>query len=174
MDNVVDLIHKAQAGDKNALLKLIMDKKIEYYRLAYVYVDNQEDALDALEDMIVAVYKNIGKLKKPEAYYSWSKTILVNICKSMLKKRSKSVAWEDVNQEPYVESYEQKEYRADLAEHIALLNSNQQEAIKLRYFLDYDYQTIAEIMQVPLGTVKSRISIGLEKLKESLGGDYLW
>lgn len=151
-----------------------MDKKIEYYRLAYVYVDNQEDALDALEDMIVAVYKNIGKLKKPEAYYSWSKTILVNICKSMLKKRSKSVAWEDVNQEPYVESYEQKEYRADLAEHIALLNSNQQEAIKLRYFLDYDYQTIAEIMQVPLGTVKSRISIGLEKLKESLGGDYLW
>jgi len=174
LDNVVDLIHKAQAGDKNALLKLIMDKKIEYYRLAYVYVDNQEDALDALEDMIVAVYKNIGKLKKPEAYYSWSKTILVNICKSMLKKRSKSVAWEDVNQEPYVESYEQKEYRADLAEHIALLNSNQQEAIKLRYFLDYDYQTIAEIMQVPLGTVKSRISIGLEKLKESLGGDYLW
>jgi len=174
LDNdIVDLVHKAQTGDKNTLVKLIMDKENEYYRLAYVYVNNQADALDALEDMILVLYENIGKLKKPEAYYCWSKTILVNICKKMLKKRKQSLAWEDINQEPYNENYEQKEYKSDLAEHLALLNTSQQEAIKLRYFLDYDYQTIAEIMQVPLGTVKSRISIGLEKLRESLGGDYL-
>ena len=41
----------------------------------------------------------------------------------------------------------------------------------VKYFLDLDYQTISDILKIPLGTVKSRISIGLKNLKESLGGD---
>ncbi|QUH24695.1 RNA polymerase sigma factor [Serpentinicella alkaliphila] len=45
------------------------------------------------------------------------------------------------------------------------------EVIKLRYFLDLDYETIGRILKIPIGTVKSRISVGINKLKESLGGD---
>jgi RNA polymerase sigma-70 factor (ECF subfamily) len=51
------------------------------------------------------------------------------------------------------------------------LNQRHQEVIKLRYFLDLDYNTIAAMLKIPVGTVKSRISIGLQKLKESFGGE---
>jgi RNA polymerase sigma-70 factor (ECF subfamily) len=52
------------------------------------------------------------------------------------------------------------------------LNEEQQEAIKLKYLMDMDYESIAAISKVPVGTVKSRIFNGIKKLKEVFGGDY--
>ena len=74
------LIKRAKNGDKEALLELVMSQQTEYYKLAYVYMKDKDQALDALQDMIVILYENISKLKKEESFYSWSKTILVNLC----------------------------------------------------------------------------------------------
>lgn len=82
------LIKQAKNGDKEALLKLVMAQKTDYYKLAYVYMKNENDALDAIQDMIVILYENIHKLKKDTAFYSWSKTILVNSCKNILKRKN--------------------------------------------------------------------------------------
>lgn len=57
------LVEVAKKGDKEALIKLIMDKKQDYYKLAFVYTKNNEDALDPMEDMILILYENIKKLK---------------------------------------------------------------------------------------------------------------
>jgi RNA polymerase sigma-70 factor (ECF subfamily) len=122
--------------------------------------------------MIVILYENITKLKKPEAFYSWSKTILINCCKQLIKKNKKLVLLEKIDEEPYLEKYEQKEQRTDLLKYMNLLSDEHGEAIRLKYFLDLDYKTIAEILDVPLGTVKSRIFLGLKKLRESMGGEY--
>ena len=54
-----------------------------------------------------------------------------------------------------------------LEQHLSRLSEKQQEAIKLRYYLDLDYQSIADILKIPVGTVKSRISIGLKILEKS-------
>lgn len=54
---------------------------------------------------------------------------------------------------------------------LSKLSQKQQEVLKLRFFLDFDYQTIADILKIPVGTVKSRISMGLTKLKVILGGE---
>lgn len=174
-------IKRAKQGDKEALIELIMDKKQEYYRLAYVYMKNKEDALDAMEDMIVILYENIHKLKKEDAFYSWSKTILVNCCKNILRKSSKVISLEDIkeevqenyryNGEPHSKEIEEKNHNIIIDEHMSKLNEKHQEVIKLRYFLDLDYNTIAGMLKIPVGTVKSRISIGLQRLKESFGGE---
>ena len=79
------LVKQAQKGNKEALLQLIMADKDAYYRLAYTYMGNEHDAMDAMEDMIVTLYEKIDQLKKGEAFYSWSKTILVNRCKTLLR-----------------------------------------------------------------------------------------
>lgn len=167
---IISLVKRAKQGDKEALVQLIMEQKSEFYKLAYVYLKNREDALDAMEDMIVILYENINRLKKEEAFYSWSKTILVNCCKNLLRKRKKIVAFEDIKEEAY-DGLVQKEDSIVLESHLSRLNDKHQEVIRLRYFLDLDYQTIADVIKVPLGTVKSRISVGLKKLKESLGGE---
>ncbi|OXM13364.1 RNA polymerase sigma factor [Paenibacillus herberti] len=84
-------VKKAKKGDKEALLHLILLEKESYYKLAFSYMGNANDAMDAMEDMIVRVYEKIDQLRDPEVFYSWSKTILANGCKSMLHKRNKLV-----------------------------------------------------------------------------------
>jgi RNA polymerase sigma-70 factor (ECF subfamily) len=170
--DAAELVKTAKQGDKESLVKLIMLEKNQYYKLAFVYMKNQEEALDALEDMIVILYENIHKLKKDESFYSWSKTILVNCCKKRLKSDKKEISYDYIENEAYEEDYSSRHDKIILEKHLSKLNEKHREVIKLRYFLDMDYQSIADMLKVPLGTVKSRISIGLEKLKESLGGEF--
>lgn len=177
--DVSRLVKKAKKGNKEALLQLIMKQKDDYYKLAYTYMGNQHDALDALEDMIVSLYENIHQLKKDHSFYSWSKTILVNSCRSLLKKRQKVVLVEVWNEQMEIEHnvlsstnpYKSREQQLDLQQFLKILNPNQAEAIKLKYLHDMDYQTIAEITNVSIGTVKSRIFEGLKKLKNLYGGN---
>lgn len=167
---IAALVKKAKKGDKEALLSLVMEQKHAYYKLAYVYMKNKEDALDALEDMILVLYENIHRLRKEDAFYSWSKTILVNCCKKYLRRSKKIVALEEVEQS-FTESYEMTEQRIDLEQHLERLGEHHQEVIRLHYFLDLDYQSIADLLKIPIGTVKSRLSIGIKRLKESFGGE---
>jgi RNA polymerase sigma-70 factor (ECF subfamily) len=175
--DVTRLVKKAKKGNKEALLQLIMNQKDDYYKLAFTYLGNQHDAMDAMEEMIVRLYENIHQLKKEDSFYSWSKTILVNSCKSLLKKRKKLVLvdeWEEhpeINRKPSIGNpFENSEQQIDIQQLLLVLNEQQAEAIKLKYFLDLDYQTIAELTNVPVGTVKSRIFQGLKKLKNQFGG----
>lgn len=172
--DVVRLVKKAKRGSEEALMELIMAEKDQMYRLAFTYMGNQHDAMDAMEEMIVRLYENIGQLKKEEAFYSWSKTILVNICKMTLRKQKKLVLideWHSSMEKEHSHSNTSSDDQLEIAEMLAILNENQKEAIKLKYFLDLDYQTIAEMTNVPLGTVKSRIYEGLRKLKDHYGGE---
>lgn len=167
------LVKKAKQGDKDALVQLIMAEKEVYYKLAYVYMKNAEDAMDAMEDMILILYENISRLKNESSFYSWSKTILVNCCKNSLKKKNKVVFLETLQEQQQDSFVAETDEQLRLEKHLGELNSKQQEVIRLRYFMDMDYQSIAELLKVPLGTVKSRISIGLSKLKVVLGGEEL-
>lgn len=168
-----ELVKKAKQGNKEALVQLIMAQKQDYYKLAYVYMRNPEDAMDAMEDMIVILYENIGRLKKEDSFYSWSKTILVNCCRNSLKKKNKVILMDAFHEEDGSDHIGQKNEQLSLEKHLEELNIKQKEAIKLHYFMDMDYQSIAETLKVPIGTVKSRISIGLNRLKAVLGGEEL-
>lgn len=166
------LVDRAISGDREALLSLIMDKKDDFYRLAYVYTMDREDAMDAVEDMILIVYRQIKMLRDSSAFYSWSKTILVNCCRDILRKRKKSIAMDDIDDTAFEGDYEKGERRADILMYIKKLGNHQQEVIKLKYLMDMDYEAISIITNVPVGTVKSRAAAGLKKLRELLGGEY--
>ncbi|MCT2534940.1 RNA polymerase sigma factor [Aquibacillus koreensis] len=172
------LVKKAQKGNKEALLQLIMEQQNEYYRLAYTYMGNQHDALDAMEDMIVKLYENIDTLKKRESFYSWSKTILVNCCKTMIRKKQKIVLIDDwdvpkCSDQDYYESTKDqvnREHQMDIENMLKHVNEKQAEAIQLKYLHDLDYQSIAEMTNVSVGTVKSRVFQGLKKMQQVYGG----
>jgi RNA polymerase sigma-70 factor (ECF subfamily) len=220
--NVVRLVKRAKKGNKEALLQLIMAERDAYYRLALTYMENTHDAMDAMEDMIVAVYEKIDQLKKEEAFYSWSKTILANSCKGLLRKRNKLVLVDDWDRAhahrnetepvytnsasmdgfalqgnfaqvgaaasidgqasvrgrtsmgdlaPANDPYRHIDQQMDIQALLRNVNEQQKEAIQLKYLHDLDYQTIADITQVSIGTVKSRIFQGLKKLRDQCGGD---
>ncbi|WP_438351027.1 sigma-70 family RNA polymerase sigma factor [Paenibacillus sp. FA6] len=177
--NVARLVRKAKKGNKEALLQLIMAEKDVFYKLALTYMGNTHDAMDAMEDMIVILYDKIDQLKKEESFYSWSKTILVNNCKSLLLKRKKLVLlddWHAVDEgelghaltgDPYRNVDQQMDIQALLVH----VNEHQKEAIQLKYLHDLDYQTIADMTNVSIGTVKSRVFQGLKRLRDHDRGD---
>lgn len=156
MDTVI-MVKKAKQGDRETLLQLIMQHKEDYYKLAYVYMKDPEDALDAMEDMVVILYENIHRLRKEASFYSWSKTILVNCCKNLLRKNKRLVSLDTIREQVDGSPFGDKEAQIVLEQHLSRLSEKHQEAIKLRYFLDLDYQSIADILKIPVGTVKSRI-----------------
>lgn len=165
------MVKRAKKGDKKALLQLVMNQKDEYYKLAYVYLKNEEDTMDVMQDMIIILYDNISKLRKENSFYSWSKTILVNECKKKLRNNKRLIPLDKMKEEGFIESYDISEDKIVLENYISKLSEKHQEVIKLRYLLDLDYKSISEILQIPLGTVKSRLNIGMEKLREILGGE---
>jgi RNA polymerase sigma factor (sigma-70 family) len=166
------LVTKAMQGDQDALVQLIMAQDEQYYQLSYVYMKNRHDSLDAIQDMIVVVYENIHRLKNEQSFYTWSKVILVNCCKKLLRKKKKTILLDNLAEEYCVErAFGQRETQLVLEKHLAKLSNKQREVINLRYALDLEYQMIAEILKVPLGTVKSRINSAQKQLKLSLGGE---
>ena len=167
------LIKKAKKGDKEALISLIMNQKLEYYKLAYVYMKNKEDALDAMQEMIVILYEKISTLKKDEAFYSWSKTILVNNCKRILKENKKTISIETIKEQKQA-SYELDNSLEDkmiLDQYLSHLKPIYGEVIRLKFILDLDYESISTLLDIPLGTVKSRINTAMKTLKKSMEGE---
>ncbi|SES05938.1 RNA polymerase sigma-70 factor, ECF subfamily [Gracilibacillus ureilyticus] len=165
------LVKKAQKGDKEALLKLILNKQDEYYRIALSYMKNKDDALDVMEDMIVILYEKIHTLKKRESFYSWSKTILVRCCYDTFRKRKKTEFLEEEELVAQDDEIESAEIQIDLDQMLAQLNPQQAEMIRLKYLHDLDLKTIGAITNTSLGTVKSRIYYGLKKLYQLYRGE---
>lgn len=170
------LVKQAKRGNKEALLQLIIADQDAYYRLAYSYMGNEHDAMDAMEDMIVTLYEKLDQLQKSEAFYSWSKTILVNRCKTLLRKKERFLPLGDDQETAFITLTDDNPYRyaeseMDMQVLLSHLNPRQREAIELRYVHDLPYQTIADMTGAPIGTIKSRISQGILKLKVMIGGD---
>lgn len=166
------LIAKAKKGDKEALLGLIMNKKKDYYKLAYNYMKNKDDSLDAMQEMIVILYQKIHTLKKNEAFYSWSKTILVNCCKKILRDNKKLISIDLIGEESY-ETDASFEEKLTLEKYLTKLKPIHQEVIRLKYIVDLDYNSIANLLEIPLGTIKSRLHTAMTILKNSMEGDNL-
>lgn len=165
------LVEQAKRGNKEALVQLIMAQKASYYKLAYIYTQNKEDAMDAMQEMILLLYEKIDQLKNNDSFYTWSKTILVNMAKRRYKENKKVVSIDEIKIQT-IELHNNSENKLDLEMYLNKLNYKYQEVIRLRYFLDLDYETISQLLKIPLGTVKSRLNAGIKILKKSLGGEY--
>lgn len=160
------LVKRAKTGDKDALVDLIMAKQGDYYRLALVHTGNPEDAMDALQDMCIIASQKINRLQNNSAFYAWSMTILVNCCRR-ITRRPRLISF---NQEIIELPSSDLEKHLDLITALEKLKPAQKEAIKLKYLLELDYETIATVLKIPVGTAKSRVFVGLRHLKTMLGG----
>jgi len=162
-------VAKAKAGDKTALLDLIMAKEKDFYGLSYIYMRNEQDASDALQDMIVILLTRIHTLKKDDAFYSWAKQILVRCCLTKLRSNKR---WQPIPEghEDYTEN--QSEAGLDLLDAVHQLPETQRDVILLFYYSDKTFEEISDILQCPVGTVKSRLHQALKKMKGRLGDEY--
>ena len=161
------LIKKARKGDKESFSKLIMDVKNQAYSIAYCYLHNKEDSMDAVCNAIEKAYRNIKKLKKGKYFKTWFIRIVINESKLELRHRKKIAA---LNEKIGHERGFTKDIEGDysLKELFEELEEMDRTMIYMKYHMGYTLEEISDIMDMPLGTVKTRIYSNIKRIKESI------
>ncbi|WP_234969289.1 sigma-70 family RNA polymerase sigma factor [Bacillus massilinigeriensis] len=161
------LIKKAIKGNKSAFEKLVRQHYEQIYRTAYLYVHNEEDALDVVQEASYQAFQSIRALKHPEFFTTWLTKIVIRCAGQVLKKNSKLVVMSDdmiLNlSQPLTENERDS---GELLSAIQQLRGSYRTAIIYFYYYDYSIKTISTLMEVPEGTVKTYLSRGKAELKK--------
>ena len=161
------MVKKARAGDKEALVYLVLQRKDQLYRIAWSYFQNEHDVCDVLQETIVKAFHDVVVLRQPEYFYTWYIRILINTCKQYIHRKSKVVSLDEAK--TIAVSTNSNDDGIDLAKGMVQLSQEYREIIYMRYMEDLSVKDIAKILEIPEGTVKSRIHYGIDKLREYVG-----
>ncbi|TWD93203.1 RNA polymerase sigma (SigV) subunit [Neobacillus bataviensis] len=162
------LVKKAIKGNKKAIEQLIKQHYERIYRTAYLYVHNEEDALDAVQEATYQAYISIHSLKQPEYFMTWLTRIIIRCAGQILKRRNNIVPLTDeLLSNLTVTNQTDHDEAIHLLNAIGHLKENYRTAIILFYYNDYSIKTISEVMEIPEGTVKTYLSRGKADLKKS-------
>lgn len=154
--------------NKNEVFKKLMqNREKDLYKIAYSYMKNENDAMDVVQDTLLKGLEKFDYLEKKEYFDTWIIRILINTCKDTLKKRKMNLTIDD---QDFTLTLQEKDTEGviDLIKTLDLLNDEERELINLKYFQNKKLSEISEIKGVKIGTVKSRLSRTLDKLKENL------
>jgi len=154
------LVNKIKKGQLQFLVQWIDGNKDKLYKISWSYLYNHADIEDVFQDTLIKVYENINTLKNPNYFESWYISILINECRKKLRHRKKEVLKESIDyDEYYIDGY-------NFFQELNSIDEIYKEAIVLKYISGYTQEEIANILDIPLGTVKSRIYRGLKMLKK--------
>ena len=148
------------------LIELIKTNQERYYRVAFTYVKNKEDALDVVHNAIVKALQKIDQLQKKEYLGTWFYRILINEGISFIRKRRNIIELDGLpeSQIPVTKDID-KEQHMTLYAAIDQLPLKYKTVIILRFFEDLKLEEIAKITETNLSTVKSRLYKALELLR---------
>jgi len=149
---LVNWVNQLQAGKSEALEPLIEHTQSRAWQVAYSILQNRQEVEDALQDAYLLVYQNIHQLKEPKAFWGWFKRILVNRCLRLHKRASTA----ELPEEQAVAA-EPSEVRLDIHDAFSKLSPSDRTVLGMREILDYTYEEIGEVLEVPLSTVKTRL-----------------
>ncbi|MGE8205537.1 RNA polymerase sigma factor [Heyndrickxia sp. NPDC080065] len=143
----------------------VTEHKEDFYRLAYSYVKNQEDALDIVQESIKKALISIESIKDPHSIKSWFYKIVVRTSIDFLRSQKKHLYMD--NQTIDFLSHGKEEVYEDIDLHKALdqLPIQYKTVIILRFFEDLKIEDIAEIVDENINTVKTRLYRGLKLLR---------
>ena len=170
-----DLIRQAARGAVEAYNLLVSRWEKRVYNYLLRLTSNREDALDLTQEVFLKAYQNLRKLDDPERFAPWLYRIAHNEAYSMFRKRRPESAAEEVPTEATetgisVAGSSVFPIELSLAVTSALerLSSDQREAVVLKIYQGFKFEEMAEILQCPVSTVKSRLYTALELLKAEL------
>ncbi len=180
MDEDQKAILDCQMGKSESYRVLVDKYKVRAYHAALIFTGNKEDAMDLSQEAFFRAYRSIKTFERGKKFYTWLYQILKNLCINHLqRKKKKSPVLSDV--EEYAgpdlyfspdgrpdEIFEEHEMRDLVWNGLAKLKSEDREIIILKEFQEMSYKEIAEILEIPLGSVMSRLFYAKKKLAKIL------
>lgn len=168
-----ELHTKAIAGDDEAFLAVMQLHKEALLRTALAFLRNEDEALEALQEVTYRAYKKIRTVKEAGYLKTWLIRIMMNYCQDQLKLRKRFTTDTDNLESASSEDISYMEMR----EALATLSDEEQRLIYLKYFQESKIKDIAQSENIPEGTVKSRLHKTMRTLRSYFedkgGGDYV-
>jgi RNA polymerase sigma-70 factor (ECF subfamily) len=176
-----EIIRRAQAGDAEALTQLILSQQHYIYSIAMSVLKNPDDAADLTQESIVRLFRALPQYNGESRFTTWLYRLVVNLGRDELRRRGRqvqiqspgaddesqdelsSVADDDRWADPAL-ALDSRELRDDVRRALAQLEEHYRLVLTLYYFDDMKYNDIAEVLDMPLNTVKSHIRRGKERL----------
>ncbi len=172
------LVQRIQTGNREAFADLLDIYETRVYRLALRFTGSVPDAEDVTQEIFLAVYKGLGNFKGNSALGTWIYRVAMNHCLEYRRKRRLetlpldeeiALVSQDWRDDP-VQSANKKELSAKVEAALNSLSPLHRDVIVLHEFQGLTYQEVAAALDVPVGTVKSRLSNAFRRLRDLLGG----
>jgi RNA polymerase sigma-70 factor, ECF subfamily len=162
--------HRSSSVDPQTFSDLFERHKNLVFKTAYLMLENAEEAEDALQEVFLRVYKSLASYDPQKgAFTTWLHRITVNYCLEKGRKRRLTFLPLDESHASLASSDQALPSDRQFIHHaIRCLSEKQRAVIILRYYWDLPYAEIAQILGIPLGTVKSRIDLALKTLRKKL------
>jgi len=171
-----DLIRRAKRGDKHAYEELVYAYQGIAFRTAYVLAGNAADAEEAAQDGFVKAWRALGRFGDGALFRPWLLQIVANEARNRRRSagRRAHLALRAATEHPSGDAAPSPEaallsaqQREGLLAAVNELPEDQRSVITLRYFVGLSEQEVADALDLPTGTIKSRTSRALERLRES-------
>ena len=178
-----ECLRRAQAGDPQALTELIMGQQHYVYSIAMSVLHQPDDAADLTQEAFIRLMRVLPQYSGESRFTTWLYRLVVNLCRDELRRRGRQVqlapSLEDDAEQPInpldliadddrasdpLRALGDTELRLAVRRALAQLEEHYRLSLTLYYFEDLKYTDIAEILDVPLNTVKSYIRRGKERL----------
>lgn len=155
--------------EKERFIELMMEAEAEMFHLAFSILRREQDCADAVQEAVVKAYANRDTLRNPAYFKTWVMRILINECYSLLRRQKKVVFMDEqiLDAQADFRDYVKEEY-LDLYQAIDALKEKDRICVLLYYIEDYPVRQIAKILDMPEGTVKSRLRRARLQLKDML------
>jgi len=160
------MLKAAKKGDSEAFIQLLETQKEQIYRIAFAYLKNEQDALEAIQEVTFRAYKNIKKLKEAKYFSTWLTRIMINYCIDELKRKKRFLINDSKAQTGSI--LEEKDKTIGVETAIKTLEPRFQEIIILKYFQDMTIEQIADHLGHPTGTIKTWLSKALQALRKQI------
>lgn len=167
---MIELIKKAQNGDKQAFTDIIINIEDDLYKIAKTRISNEADIEDLIQEAMIESYKHIKSLKEPYNVKMWIIKILINKCNKLYKKKyKKEISIDEYNMENYIILNSQNNIEDDLNFYylIKCLKYEERIIIILYYKEQYSIEEISKILKMNKNTVKTNLYRARQKIKEN-------
>ena len=175
------LLERIQNGDKKAFADLVSDYEKPIYRICYRFFGNEEDSLDTVQEVFIKIYRYIGKFEGKSSLKTWIYRIAANTCITAFEKKKKEKegffkVFSDWFNSFYQTSPEDQVIEREtsslnvktVTEKLSDLPEIYRMPVILKDIEGFSMDKISEILEIPLGTVKSRINRGRAILHDLL------
>jgi len=167
-----ELLRRALAGDISAFEELVGTNEKRIYNLCYRMMKNEQDAQDMAQEALIKAWKSLRKFNLKAAFSTWLYKIAVNTCLDELRKRKYNTqSIEDLSEkghtikdEKNIDFEKKSDLRYELKQAMDKLETKEKLIIVLKDVQGYSYDEIGEILDCPVGTVRSRLSRSRKKL----------